>query len=109
MSGVLGAVIFNPVGYSQYIDAAKSLYLSNIDAVEAYCALSSPSYNEAVNLYCHLDYFRHLCEDLLNHDCRFGPYKPDSFDAQRLLGWLDGNAALHKMLADKVKGLESWD
>ncbi|ECC4965545.1 hypothetical protein C3M30_09000 [Salmonella enterica] len=60
MSGVFGAVKFNPVGYSQYIDAAKSLYLSNIDA-------------------------------------------------QRLLGWLDGNAALHKMLADKVKGLESWD
>ncbi|EJB9125549.1 hypothetical protein MXG66_001725 [Salmonella enterica] len=108
MSGVLGAVKFNPVGYSQYIDMAKSLYLANIDAVEAYCALSSPSYNEGVNLYCHLDYFRHLCEDLLNQDCRFGPYKPDSFDAQRLLGWLDGNSALHNKLFIKVSSLESW-
>ncbi|EEF8012740.1 hypothetical protein GWR30_17875 [Salmonella enterica] len=107
MSGVLGAVIFNPVGYSQYIDAAKKLYLLNIDAVETYCTLSSPSYDDGCNLYLNLDYFRHLCEDLLNQDCHFGPYKPDSFDVQRLLGWLDGNAALYKMLADKVSSLKS--
>ncbi|EHA1742527.1 hypothetical protein JHQ11_003276, partial [Salmonella enterica subsp. enterica serovar Javiana] len=105
MSGVLGAVKFNPIGYSQYIDAAKKLYISNIDAVYAYCELKSPSYDEGVQIFCHLDYFRHLCEDLLNQDCRFGPYKPDSFDAQRLLGWLDGNAALHNKLYIKVSSL----
>ncbi|ELG3530563.1 hypothetical protein RN068_000260 [Salmonella enterica] len=108
MGGVLPAVKFNPIGYSQYIDAAKKLYISNIDAVEAYCALRSPSYDEGVKICRYLDYFRHLCEDLLNQDCRFGPYKPDSLDTQRLLGWLDGNAALFKKLAAKVSSLEAW-
>lgn len=108
MSGVLGAVKFNPVGYSKYIDAAKKLYVSNIDAVYAYCELKSPSYDEGVQIFCDLDYFRHLCEDLLNQDCRFGPYMPDSLDAKRLLCWLDGNATLHEKLAAKISSLEAW-
>ncbi|ECW6486841.1 hypothetical protein TP51_003029 [Salmonella enterica subsp. enterica] len=108
MSGVLPAVTFFSCTYRQYIVQAQKLYLLNIDAVETYCALNLSPYDDAVNLYRDLDYFRHLCEDLLNQDCQFGLYKPHSSDVQRLLGWLDGNAALHKKLADKVSGLEEW-
>ncbi|EHQ4622613.1 hypothetical protein KQ096_005321 [Salmonella enterica] len=108
MGGVLPAVKFNPIGYSQYIDAAKKLYISNIDAVYAYCELKSPSYDEGVKICRDLDYFRNLCEDLLNLDCRFGPYVTNSLDTKRLLAWLDGNADLFKKLANKVQGLEAW-
>ncbi|EAO5288983.1 hypothetical protein E8L80_25565 [Salmonella enterica] len=108
MGGVLPAVKFNPIGYSQYIDAARKLYILNIDAVYAYCALNSPSYDEGVKIFRDLDYFRHLCEDLLNLDCRFGPYVTNSLDAKRLLAWLDGNADLYKKLARKVSSLEEW-
>ncbi|EAW4434386.1 hypothetical protein FE061_10100 [Salmonella enterica] len=108
MGGVLPVIKFNPIGYSQYIDAAKKLYILNIDAVYAYCALNSPSYDEGVKIFRDLDYFRHLCEDLLNLDCRFGPYVTNSLDAKRLLAWLDGNADLYKKLAAKVSSLEEW-
>ncbi|ENJ3332779.1 hypothetical protein AB1B89_003657 [Salmonella enterica] len=106
MGGVLPAVKFNPIGYSQYIDAAMKLYILNIDAVYTYCALKSPSYDEGVKICRDLDYFRHLCEDLLNLDCRFGPYVTNSLDAKRLSAWLDGNADLYKKLAAKVSSLE---
>ncbi|HDC2545221.1 TPA: hypothetical protein O7139_001935 [Salmonella enterica] len=108
MSGVLPAIKFNPIGYSQYIDVAKNLYILNIDDVYAYCELKSPSYDEGVEICRHLNFFRDLCEDLLNLDCRFGPYMPDSFDTKRLLAWLDGNVDLYKKLANKVQGLEEF-
>lgn len=108
MGGVLPVIKFNPIGYSQYIDAARKLYILNIDAVYAYCALNSPSYDEGVKICRDLVYFRHLCEDLLNLDCRFGPYVTNSLDAKRLLAWLDGNADLYKKLAAKVSSLEEW-
>ncbi|EJC1069254.1 hypothetical protein MX551_004725 [Salmonella enterica] len=106
--GVLPAVIFLPSSYRQYIVQAKKLYELNIYTVERYCALNFPSYDEGVNIYKDLEYFRNLCCDLMNLDCQHGFYKPDPLDIRRLLGWLDGTTALYKKLANKVSGLEAW-
>ncbi|ELI0501821.1 hypothetical protein Q8T31_000766 [Salmonella enterica] len=106
--GVLPAVTFHPCTYRQYIVQAKKMYLLNIQEVEAYCALNSPSYDDGVSIYRNLDYFRRFCGDLMNLDCQHGFYKPDPLDIRRLLGWLDGTTALYKKLANKVSGLEAW-
>ncbi|ECT5253041.1 hypothetical protein ATT74_26110 [Salmonella enterica subsp. enterica serovar Panama] len=106
--GVLPTLKFYPNTYHYYIAAAKKMYKLNIDAVKVYCSLESPQYEDGINIYKDLWYFRDFCRDLMNLDCQHGFYKPSQVDIRRLLAWLDGTTYLYKTLADKIDGLEAW-
>lgn len=104
--GIPPSVIFMPFTYRHYIDAAKKLYLMNLQAFDYYMEMPDVPLHQFAELHDRLIRFHCLCVDLMNQDCQHGYYRPDAWELRCLLAWMTATDKMVKKLGDKVRTLE---